>query len=105
MSYGAFTKTVSDEIGAVQSQAGARGRAPATIDYSTAERRVLDRWLAQGRHEALVRYAVDNYDGSQGGEEFLRLLGENLVRAERPDLVRKLYRPIIDRRRKHYFRR
>src|ERR1700730_13771194 len=56
-----------------------------------------------GRHEGLVRYLVSNFDGAEGGENWMRRLGQELARKNRHDLIRRLYRPAIIRRQKHYF--
>lgn len=98
MSYSAFTKELSDELGVLQSL-----DPNSVADHvEIAQRRIFDRWILQGRYEGLVRYLVDNYDGMEGGEHWFRLLGEELVKARRPDLIRKLYHPVIRKRRKRY---
>ena len=94
MSYYAFTRALSDEIGASKSQ---------KVSFEEVHRRVFERWLAEGRHEALIRYVVENFDGAEGGEDYFKLLGNDLVRIGRPDLIRKLYAPAISRRRNHFF--
>jgi hypothetical protein len=85
MSYYAFTKAVADELLALNSQNGA------PTDYEIVNRRVFDRWLAYGRHEALIRYVLENFDGATGGERYIKALGKELARIERPELIRKLY--------------
>src|SRR3954467_1899230 len=99
MSYMSFTKALSDELGTLKAERGVLSAA----DWREAERRVIDRWIAEGKQEALVRYLVENYDGAEGGGEWFRLLGEHLAKTEDVHLIGKLYQPAIDRRRKHYF--
>jgi hypothetical protein len=99
MSYSSFTKDLNDEIAALNSDISA----PVRVDFETVHRRVFDRWLAQGRHEGLVKYLISNLDGAEGGEEWMRLLGDALATKNRPDLIQKLYGPVISLRRNHYF--
>src|SRR5262245_24127032 len=75
------------------------------ISYEEARRSVFDRWLADGRHEELVRYMVEELLDSAGRchEEYLRVLSEDLARIGRPDLIRKLYQPLIDVQRDTHF--
>lgn len=97
----AFTKALSDEFGKLKS----KGAVLSAADYANAERRVFDRWIAEGRQEGLVRYLVESYDGMQGGEDWMRLLARNLVDIKRPELIQKLYKPVIQRRCRYYFQR
>ena len=76
--------------------------APVAADFERAHRRVFDRWLAAGRHGELIDYLVENHDGREGGEEWLRLLGQKLAEINQPALIHKLYRPMIERRRQLY---
>jgi hypothetical protein len=100
MSYMAFTKELSREFGALQRRAAAK---PTAVEYQEAERRVFDRWLADRRYEGLVDYLVENLDGSEGGEEWFRLAAVTLAKANRFDLLRALYRPVLERRSNFYF--
>src|SRR5262245_56535982 len=95
MSYGAFTRALSDEI---RAQRGSLS----PDDFERAHRSLFNRWLEEGRHEALIRYMVENFDGEEGGEDYLNVLGTDLAKIGRPDLIRELYRPIIDRRSNYY---
>jgi hypothetical protein len=96
MSYRAFTKDLSDEHSVLRSQTSALSAA----DFKRAYRRVFDRWLAADRYEELIGYLIENYDGRVGGEQWLRRLGQELGKIDRPELIHKLYRPMIERRRK-----
>src|SRR5215475_1789950 len=94
MSYLAFTTDLSDEIGRMRAQS----LAPGVDLFAQAHERVFARWLAAGRHEALVRYVVENFDGAEGGEAWMRLLADDLAANNHPDLLRKLYEPVLRRR-------